>query len=99
MSAELEVIYWRDIPAQVLARNGRAVQRAALSERFQQAIDAAAMQAGLAGTDEYLGEWRKERTSCGDDLGDEAQREAKRLEQMFSDDVLAGYVRNRGRAP
>lgn len=99
MSAELEVIWWRDIPAQVLARSGRTVHRTGLSERFQFAIDAAAMRAGLAGTDDYLSEWRKVRTPCGENLEEEAQAEAQRLERAFSEEALAGYVRNLGRAP
>jgi len=56
MTTTCEILYWRDIPAQVKTRAGR--QRAArqLSERFQQAIDVAAMHAGMSGTDDYLAE-------------------------------------------
>ena len=99
MSAALEVIYWRDIPAQVLARNGRAVHRTGLSERFQRAIDTAAMNTGTSGTDAYLAEWRKVRSPCSDDLEAEVRTAADRLETAFTDDVLGRYVRNEGRAP
>ena len=58
--AELTVIWWRDIPAQVTAKEGRAVPPRELPERFQEAIDAAAMRAGLIGSDAYLEEWRRE---------------------------------------
>ncbi|WP_411278260.1 virulence factor, partial [Gaiella sp.] len=37
--AELTIISWRDIPAQVTAGKGRGASRAQLSERFQEAID------------------------------------------------------------
>ena len=57
---EVTVILWRDIPAQVTSGSGRRATRALLSERFQEAIDAAAMAAGLFGTDGYLAEWRRE---------------------------------------
>ena len=58
MTTPCEILYWRDIPAQVKTRAGR--QRAArqLSERFQQAIDVAAMRSGMSGTDDYLAEWK-----------------------------------------
>ena len=88
MSAELTVIRWRDIPAQVVVKRGRESARRELSPRFQVAIDRAAMYAGLFGTDEYLNEWVRDSRSCGDDLDREAEAEATRLEAEFSPDVL-----------
>jgi hypothetical protein len=58
MKIMCEVVYWRDIPAQVRARVGRERASHPLSDRFQQAIDEAAMRAGKSGTDAYLEEWR-----------------------------------------
>jgi hypothetical protein len=95
--AELTVIWWRDIPAQVTAKEGRTMARAQLSERFQEAIDAAAMRAGLIGTDAYLGEWRREPRACGDDLDTEVAEEAEWLEAAYPDDVLERLVRAEGR--
>jgi hypothetical protein len=40
---ELTIIFWRDIPAQVTAGKGRGAARTQLSDRFQEAIDAAKM--------------------------------------------------------
>jgi len=57
--AEVTIIYWRDIPGQVIAGSGRRAVRAALSERFEQAIDRAAMRTGARDSDAYLAEWRK----------------------------------------
>ena len=45
------MIYWRDIPVQVLATEGELTARRLLPDRFEKAIDAAAMQAGLVGSD------------------------------------------------
>ena len=95
--AELTVIWWRDIPAQVTAKEGRTMARAQLSERFQEAIDSAAMRAGLIGTDAYLGEWRREPRACGDDLDTEVAEEAEWLEAAYPDDVLERLVRAEGR--
>lgn len=53
-----QIIYWRDIPAQVRARVGRQRISQPLSQRFQIAIDEAAMESGLTGSDAYLEEWR-----------------------------------------
>jgi hypothetical protein len=90
--AELTVIWWRDIPAQVTASRGRERARVQLSDRFQEAIDTAATRVGLIGTDEYMGEWHKETRPCGDDLDAEAKTEAERLELEFSDDLLASLA-------
>ena len=56
--AEYRITWWRDIPAMVTAREGSITTKAELPSRFQEAIDEAAMQLGLAGTDAYLAEWR-----------------------------------------
>ncbi|MGI9657277.1 MAG: virulence factor [Gaiellaceae bacterium] len=95
---ELTVIYWRDIPAQVVARAGDASARVELADRFQKAIDAAAMKAGLAEMDAYLAEWRREERLCGDDLEAEVAEEAARLEGAFTPDVVRALVRSGGLA-
>jgi hypothetical protein len=56
---QITVVYWRDIPAQVIAGSGRRAAKVPLPERFEQAIDRAAMRSGAAETDAYLSEWRK----------------------------------------
>ncbi len=58
MTSKYQIIYWRDIPAQVKARSGSARMARELPGRFQQAIDAAAMVSGAVGTDAYLAAWR-----------------------------------------
>jgi hypothetical protein len=67
-----------------------------LSGRFQQAIDAAAMRAGLIGTDAYLAEWRRETRTCGEDLEAEANGEAGRLEAAYPDARLDHLARSGG---
>jgi Virulence factor len=94
---ELAVIWWRDIPAQVTAKEGRTRAARELPPRFQEAIDAAAMRAGLIGTDAYLEEWRREPRSCGDDLDSEVAQEADRLDAAYTDDVLERLVGDNGK--
>jgi hypothetical protein len=84
-------------PAQVTAQGRPAPRRAQLSDRFQEAIDAAAMRAGLIGTDAYLQEWRREPRDCGDDLEAEVSDEAAWLEAAYPDDTLERLVRSDGR--
>ncbi len=93
---ELTVISWRDIPAQVTAGRGRSAVRVQLSERFQDAIDAAAMRAGLIGTDAYLEEWRREARACEGDLEAEVAATAERLELDYSDERLERLSRASG---
>jgi len=49
-----QIMYWHDIPIQVRAGGRRDRAGAELPPRFQEAIDNAAMAAGLTGTDGYL---------------------------------------------
>jgi hypothetical protein len=96
---KLTVMYWRDIPAQVLAKAGRANARRELSPRFQQAIDAAAMKSGAHGTDAYLEGWRKGAPEpCGDDLEAAAEEAAARLERDFDGARLKRLIAGGGTA-
>ena len=91
--AQLTIVYWRDIPAQVIVKAGRRAAKRQLSERFETAIDRAAMKAKLRDTDSYLAEWRRaEPLPCGDDLEAEAAAAAARLETEFNDDRLSALV-------
>jgi hypothetical protein len=96
---QLTTIYWRDIPAQVTAKIGRQRVRAVLSDRFQVAIDAAATRAGKTDADDYLAEWREERTSCVGGLEAAVKAKARHLEETFTRELLQAHVRNGGRAP
>ena len=93
---DVTVILWRDIPAQVTSGSGRRATRALLSERFQEAIDAAAMAAGLSGTDAYLEEWRRETVERDGEAEVAVQAEVARIEQDYTHDILARLVRAKG---
>ncbi len=98
--AKKTLIYWRDIPSQVVVQKGRIREKVKLSERFQNAIDSAAMRAGKGSSDAYLAEWRREASTCdaSDGLRALAEHEASRLEAEFSDDHLLRLIRNHGSA-
>ncbi len=94
------LVYWRDIPAQVIVQKGRRREKAALSTRFQEAIDRAAMRAGKGSSDAYLAEWRRVSTQSDEteDLRAIAAAEVRRLEDQFTDDDLLELIRNHGSA-
>jgi hypothetical protein len=96
--AERVIVYWRDIPAQVIVKAGRKSAKRELPERFAQAIDAAAMRDGASDTDVYLAEWRRGAPEpCGDDLEAEADAAFARLESEYGRDRLRQLVDNGGR--
>src|SRR5512134_2801157 len=95
--AQLTIVYWRDIPAQVIVKQGRASAKRQLSERFEKAIDRAAMRAQLRDTDAYLAQWRRaDPVGCGDDLEAEASAAAERLETDYPDTRLDALVKSGG---
>ncbi|WP_259782977.1 virulence factor [Aestuariispira ectoiniformans] len=96
--AQLIVVYWRDIPAQVIAKKGRRDQiKIQLEERFEKAIDRAAMRGGARATDDYLAEWRKaDPVEVSDDLEAEARKKADALEAEYDDARLTALVENGG---
>ena len=94
----LSIIWWRDIPAQVVAKDARRSSKVVLHARFQVAIDKAANRAGLREYNSYIGEWRKTFSSCGDDLEAVATAEAERLETEYTKHHLAELIQSGGLA-
>lgn len=95
--AEVTIVYWRDMPAQVIVGKGRRGAKAALPERFEQAIDRAAMKVGARDSDAYLSEWRKVVEGDRDGAAEEiAQAEAARIEREYDRDRMAALIANDG---
>ncbi len=91
MSA-MTIIWWRDIPAQVTAREGRKQSKIVLHPRFQVAIDKAASRAGKRAYNAYIEEWRKVQRSCGDDIEAEVRAESDRLATEYTKHRLAELI-------
>ena len=97
--AEKIIVYWRDIPAQVLVQKGRKKERRELPERFIQAVDAAAMKVGAKDSDAYLAEWRRgSPIACSDDLVAEADNAVAEIEKRYDREALIVLVQQGGRA-
>ncbi|WP_347313356.1 virulence factor [Defluviimonas sp. SAOS-178_SWC] len=95
--ADVTIVYWRDIPAQVIVGKGRRGVKKPLPERFEQAIDRCAMKTGAAGTDAYLAEWRKAPPVevAGEDAA-VAAAEAARIDAEYDTERLKTLIANDG---
>jgi len=95
--ADVIVVYWRDIPAQVIVGKGRKASKVQLPERFEQAIDRAAMKVGAEDTDAYLAEWRKAEPYVVDgDQAEMAQAEAAGLDAEYDQEKIKQLIANDG---
>ena len=97
--AQLIIVYWRDIPAQVIVRKGRQTAKRELPLRFTEAIDMCAMRVGARDTDAYLAEWRRgEPVSVSDDLEAEANLALEAVDREFNRERLLALVKAGGHA-
>lgn len=87
----------------VMFRKGREKGKVMMPDRFQEAIDRAAMRADKGGSDLYLEEWRRENSDIDSaelpesaTLLDLATTEAARLNAGIDADLLKRMVKNNG---
>lgn len=96
--ADLIIVYWRDIPAQVIVRKGRQNARRELPLRFTEAIDMCAMRVGARDSDAYLAEWRKgDPIPVSEDLEAEADKALAEIDARYDRERLATLVSAEGR--
>lgn len=94
---EVTVVFWRDIPAQVIVGKGRSGSKVQLPERFEQAIDRCAMKIGARDADAYLAEWRKAAPyTVEGEQAEVARSEAARLDASYDNDVLKTLINAEG---
>ena len=96
MPPKLITIYWRDIPAQVTAQEGRVREKALLEARFQHAIDRAAAVAGLTDTDSYIAQWNRKTFACEGDMAEAVSKEATKIEENYPAERLEILVKQGG---
>jgi hypothetical protein len=96
--AQRTIVYWRDIPTQVIVKQGRTAEKRELPERFITAVDRAAMRSGARDTDAYLAEWRRGAPEpCGDDLAAEADAALENLLARYDQARLDALIQSGGR--
>ncbi len=94
---DVTIVFWRDIPAQVIVGKGRRGAKRQLAERFEQAIDRAAMKVNAKDSDAYLAEWRKaDPYQVEGDPDEIAEAEATRLEAEYDTDRIKSLIANDG---
>ncbi|MGC1208473.1 MAG: virulence factor, partial [Ornithinimicrobium sp.] len=89
---QLTVIWWHDIPGQVVARDGENRHTRALPLRFERAIHRAAVGRGQAGTAAFVSGWRRVSTPCSADLEAEVTAAAEDIEARFDDATLEALI-------
>lgn len=98
MSENYQIIYWRDIPSQIKAKVKRKRMSRPLTERFMQAIDAAAMASGETDTDQYLAEWKPtEWLPIEGDPDEFLDALQAKIEAEYTGKRLSNLVKNGGR--
>ncbi|SIS80493.1 virulence factor [Phaeovulum vinaykumarii] len=98
--ARITLVFWRDMPAQVLAGSGRRATRVELSPRFAEAIDRAAMAGGARDEGAYLDGWH--RLGPFEVAGTDAEATtalADRIETLCTDDWLRARIASGGTDP
>jgi len=85
----------------VTIKRGRVKGKVMLGDRFQEAIDRAAMRAGKGGSDLYIEEWRSDTSDYETELELQAAAaaEAAVLEAQIDDELLKRMVKNNGVMP
>jgi hypothetical protein len=97
--AQKIIVYWRDIPAQVLIKKGRKAARRELPPVFMEAIDACAMRVGAKDSEAYLAEWRRsDPVEVSDDLESEAENALSELVSAYPKDLIMALVASAGHA-
>ena len=96
---KLITIWWRDIPMQVIARDGRQTEKRVLNKRFQFAVDKAAMNAGKKSYGDYIEEMGRDERSAEGDLEALADAEVARLDGAYTKDVLHALIVSGGEGP
>jgi hypothetical protein len=90
---EYQVTYWREFPSMVVARNGDETVKVSLANRFQEAIDEAAMRLDAADADAYLDGWiRSDWTSVDGDPAEVAERVSAELENSLDERALQAML-------
>ena len=93
---ELTIVYWRDIPAQLIIGGGRRALKRKLPEKYEKAIDRCAMKVGAKDSDSYLKDWHKRKFSISS-VGEKAmEEEMSKIEQEYSDEKLKFLIENSG---
>lgn len=94
--SQLKIVYWHDIPGQVVARKGRKNVRYRLSSRFSDAIERASYRVKKQGEDGLFAPWHSVDQAYSGDVIEQAQQLVQQLEHRYDDAVLDRLIRASG---
>ena len=94
---DVTIVYWRDMPAQVIVGRGRKGTKLPLPERFEQGIDRAAMKSGAAESDDYINGFRKAEPYPADGTDAEAAAAAvAHIDSEYDQERIKTLIANDG---
>jgi hypothetical protein len=95
--AKLKIVYWNDIPGQVVMREGRRSTRIRLSPRFMKAIERAAYRLKKQQKDAFFDPWHDVEQPFNGDIREQAKILVRQLEEQYSEAVLDKLIRASGK--
>ena len=96
--AQLKIVYWRDIPGQVVYKKGRRNTRLRLPARFMKAIERAAYRLKKQHKDALFEPWHDVAQAVDGDVRQQAELLISQLEEQYPDAVLEGLINASGKA-
>ncbi|MCP4333535.1 MAG: hypothetical protein GY785_12830 [Gammaproteobacteria bacterium] len=94
--AQLNIVYWRDIPGRVVIREGRRSTRVRLPLRFMKAIERAGYRLRKQQQDALFEPWHDVSQPFNGDVKEQAQRLVQQLEEHYTEAVLETLIRASG---
>lgn len=95
--AQLKIVFWRDIPGQVVYRAGRRNTRLRLPPRFARAIERAAYRLKKHDEEALFEPWHDVAQPLeGNDVAAQARALVAQLDAQYSDEVLESLIRAEG---
>lgn len=94
--AQLKIVYWRDIPGQVVVRQGGRSTRLRLSLRFMKAIERAGYRLKKKQQDALFEPWHDVTQSFNGNVREQAQQLVQQLEEQYTEEVLEVLIRDSG---
>lgn len=95
--AKLKIVYWRDIPGQVVVRKGGRSTRLRLPARFMKAIERAAYRLKKHQKDALFEPWHDVEQSFDGDIREQAIILVQQLDEHYSAAVLDKLIRASGK--
>ena len=94
--AQLKIVYWRDIPGQVVIRQGRRSTRIRLPARFFRAIERAGYRLKKKQQDALFDPWHDVTQAFDGDVRQQARQLVEQLEEHYTEEVLETLIRASG---